>query len=164
MLCAQQHRWVVMRHSACFFFFFFFCYNKENMSSSKRHCQVTSFSHHKLCTSHVDEWNTLLGGMFNLFTEWKHHFLSQTTTAGTDSNKAQHPAGKKGAFKTQQICHQLNHLTFKKKNDEWIGGIWGWISSSEEDVTVCWRRWWKGLQIYLGKPFHTEAVRLFKLP
>lgn len=114
MLCAQQHRWVVMRHSACFFFFFFF-YNKENMSSSKRHCQVTSFSHHKLCTSHVDEWNTLLGGMFNLFTEWKHHFLSQTTTAGTDSNKAQHPAGKKGAFKTQQICHQLNHLTFKKK-------------------------------------------------
>lgn len=28
MLCAQQHRWVVMRHSACFFFFFFFITKK----------------------------------------------------------------------------------------------------------------------------------------
>lgn len=124
----ENRRGVTVQHAMCpaapvgcneaccllFFKFYFYYYNQENMSSSKRHCQFTSISHHKLCTSHVDEWNTLLGGMVNLFTEWKHHFLSQTTTAGTDSNKAQHPAGKKGAFKTQQICHQLNHLTLKK--------------------------------------------------
>lgn len=118
MLCAQQHQWVVMRHAAFFFFFF------QQRKYGARVLTVrgndllvfTSFSYHKLNISHLDEWNTLLGGECSTF-YWIKTRLSLTDNYSRyRSNKAQHPRGKKGhlLYITTNLPHQNLHPQEKR--------------------------------------------------
>lgn len=163
MLCAQQHRWVVMRHSACFFFFFFFITKKicrAVSGTAKSPRSATTNCAPAMWMSETLYWGECSTSSLNENTTFSHRQLQQVQIQIRHNTQQE----RKGHLKHNKSATNWTTWLLKKKNDEWIGGIWGWISSSEEDVTVCWRRWWKGLQIYLGKPFHTEAVRLFKLP